>query len=91
MCIRDRFCDALPNDMNELSNAVERRDVKEIELITHRIKGTVKNMSANCLKKSLFEIEEVIKSHDLDKLDTLLMGLKGQSSLLCAAVMSRLK
>lgn len=80
------FCEALPDDMEKLSNAINRRDIKQLELIVHRVKGAVKNMSANCLKGYLDEIENTIRLQNYGRLDSLISELKKQSQVLCTAL-----
>ena len=53
----------------KIQKCIETEDYKQAEFLSHTIKGVAGNIAANALYKSASELEQVLKSKELDKLD----------------------
>ncbi|MEJ5260469.1 MAG: ATP-binding protein [Anaerohalosphaeraceae bacterium] len=60
-----------PSVLQQLQQAVESKDVPNVQLLAHRIKGTARNMAASELAEKAFALELAAKSNQLEKADAL--------------------
>ena len=57
--VLDQFHKRLPEELAELERALELRDSEQVARVAHRIKGTSANVSAEGLKRTAAEIEDL--------------------------------
>jgi HPt (histidine-containing phosphotransfer) domain-containing protein len=65
------FIEDVSSQAEELRNAIESEQLKKIEQIAHRIKGSSANISAGAINKICFQIESLAKNNDLSTIKSI--------------------
>ncbi|MCJ8318428.1 MAG: response regulator [Colwellia sp.] len=72
------FCSEMPNEIAALQEAINHDDIKEVENLAHKIKGTTSNISGNKLAGLVLKIEMSAKEKNIERVTYLATQLQSE-------------
>ena len=70
------YCQDIPGEIDKLTQAMTAKDIKSIEAIAHKIKGSSANLEAKKLAQCALEIELDVKENNCVDIESLSIKLK---------------
>ena len=84
--VLDSFFEEAPELIEKLTNAVGQKNIEEIKLNSHALKGSAANVNADLLRDEVLELETAAKEGLLDSFTVIIKKINKEYSAFVEAV-----